>query len=193
MPPTDHRITAALKEWSRKGRAGLDKVFSLAYPDLRKIARRELKGDDPQAGRSSADLTNALFILLLNLKNSSWENRHRFFAFARRKFHHIVLDDVRGIKAKIRGGRNKHVDDSKLRDVPQIDPGFEEHEIDIFLQTLKDKRPDFYAILTLKQEGWTNDEIAKKLGIGSATVERKWQKARNLVAVTLKLGQGGTS
>ena len=191
MPPTDHRITDALKEWGRKGRAGLDKVIDLTYPDLRKLARHALKGDNPQAGRSSGDLTSSLFLVLRDLKKSTWENRRRFFAFAKLKFHHIIQNEIRWDKREIRGGNFQHTDDSNLTNVQQVDPKFEERELALLLQTIKDQHPQVYEMLILKHQGWTDAEIAKQLGKSTATVKRDWRKARNLLAVILELEQGG--
>ena len=73
-------ITGMLADWNRGDTEALDRLMDLVYPELRQIARRNLKRGGTGASIESAALANEAYLKLVRAGGIRCENRAHFLA-----------------------------------------------------------------------------------------------------------------
>jgi len=169
---------AALLPASREGDAeAFAEAYSLAYDELRRLARRQL-GSAPR-GRTlvTTVLVNEAFMKLVR-RPVEVQDRAHFFALAARAMRQIIVDHARERGAHKRGGdrfpTSLDADAIAIDDVAQ-----ELVDIDDALGRLQQVDPRLAQIVEWRFfGGMTEDEVGDALGITARTVRRDWQKAK---------------
>jgi RNA polymerase sigma factor (TIGR02999 family) len=169
---------AALLPASRGGDArAFAEAYSVAYDELRRLARRQL-GSAPR-GRTlvTTVLVHEAFMKLVR-RPVEVQDRTHFFALAARAMRQIIIDYARERQAGKRGGRQAptslDADQIALEEVAQ-----ELVDIDDALGRLHDVDPRLAQIVEWRFfGGMTEDEVGEALGVTARTVRRDWQKAR---------------
>ena len=80
-PPTNE-LTQLLVDWRKGDKAALDKLMPVVYQELRRIARRYMRGERAGHSLQSAALVNEAYLRLIDIKSMDWQNRAHFFAMA---------------------------------------------------------------------------------------------------------------
>jgi RNA polymerase sigma factor (TIGR02999 family) len=169
-------ITALLQGWNEGDSAALASVASLAYDDLRAIARgylrREAKGHTLQA----TGLVNELYLRLSQQRGAKLAGRRHFFIFSAMMMRRILSDYARRGHALKRPGAESvrvplHPDiawvDAAGSDMLVLDQALAELEA---LDERKARGVELRYFL-----GCTNEETATLLGVTRATVDRDLQ------------------
>ena len=156
--------------------AAVDQLVEHVYPELRRLARGQLRG----RGGATLDTTALVHEAFLKVAplDHAYADREHFFATLARAMRQVVVDHARARAALKRGGGANRVDlepsqaavSSQAELVLDIDCVLEELAgIDERLVRVVECR--FFA-------GLTEEETASVLGLSRATVQRDWAKAR---------------
>ncbi len=174
-PMKKRDVTQLLGDWAEGDKDALDRLIPLVVNDLRLIAKSYLARESPDHSVQPTELINDVYIRLAGQRQVSWDNRSQFFAFSAQLMRRLLVDHARRRRAGKRRG---------------IKVPFNEA-----LGLFKEKDPDLIALddaldslaeLDARQSlivqmrifgGWTVEEIAKGLGIGTTTVKRDWSAA----------------
>jgi RNA polymerase sigma factor (TIGR02999 family) len=169
---------AALLPASREGDAeAFAEAYSLAYDELRRLARRQLGGAPRGRTLVTTVLVNEAFMKLVR-RPVEVQDRAHFFALAARAMRQIIVDHARKRGAHKRGGdrfpTSLDADAIAIEEVAQ-----ELVDIDDALGRLQQVDPRLAQIVEWRFfGGMTDDEVGDALGITARTVRRDWQKAK---------------
>jgi len=200
--PARGEITHLLTAWSEGDLEALDKVFPLAFEDLRRIARR-CCGRIPSPELQPTELIGEIYETLLKQKSVRWEGRGQFYRFAAFLMERVLLGYKRGLGTQKRGGRATRVplvealDLAGAWDDSFLSSGASRHaEVLDVLGAAIDVTEKIAALAALDPQqaeiarlryliGLTLEETAEALGVSSGTVKRKWRHAKRFLALEL--------
>jgi RNA polymerase sigma factor (TIGR02999 family) len=176
--PPDHDVTDLLLAWRQAGGEAPDRLFSIVYHELRRIAHRQLFGERGDHTLGTTGLVHEAYLRLVDQSRAQWADREHFFAIAARVMRRVLVDYARQRQAEKRGGAMARVD---LEDVsipmderPQILLALDEA---IGRLTMEDERLG-RVVECRFFGGLTEEETAAALGVTSRTVRRDWVKGR---------------
>lgn len=173
-------VSAMLVAWGKeRDRELLDRLLPLIYAELQKQAHRYLQRERNQNSLQTTELINEAYIKLIGQRRLNIQNRRHFFAIAANLMREILVDRARRRHRVKRGGDNVEL---QLRD--DIYAAADQEIIDLLavdealsrLATLDDQQArivemKFFAGLEIA-------EIAKAIGVSTATVKRDWNSAK---------------
>jgi RNA polymerase sigma factor (TIGR02999 family) len=162
-----------------------DALLARIYPELRRIAARELSFE--RSGHVSiqvTELVHELYVKLVSGRQPSWQDRAHFFAVATRVIRRILVDRARQRQSQKRGGSTIRIPlDSATEEPAESQPEPELLALDEALRELASRHQTAARVVELRYfGGLTIDEIAHVLELGSATVQRRWRFARAWLA-----------
>ena len=173
-----HEVTGLLLSWRQGDAAALERLIPLVYDELRRVARRRLRGESPEHALQSTALVHEVYLRLVDIDRLTLKNRTHFFAVAATLMRQILVDHARRQRADKRGG---HVTIVSLDDVS---PATQPSSVDVLaldqaldaLSSIDDRQ---CRVVELRFFAGLNiDETAEALGISTATVEREWALAK---------------
>ncbi len=171
-------ITGLLVHWNEDSKGSLDRLMPLVEAELRQRARAYLNRERPGHTLQPTALINELYLRLLGRQQASWAGRAHFFAFAARVMRRILVDHARGRDAEKRGGELVPVTLSVIPD-PSRQLDFDVLALDQALERLAGLDADQARIIELRFFGGLSiEETAACLGVGEATVQRRFASAR---------------
>lgn len=168
---------------TNKARPGQDRaddreLYSLAYAELKRIARHHRRAAGSHETLSTTELVHEAYLRLARPADSPWQNRAHFFAVASRAMRLILVDFARRRHAAKRGAMWTRVSLGH----PDVALEVELDEIlslDAALERLDALNPRLREVVELRFfAGMPEHEIAEVLGVTPRTVERDWLKAR---------------
>lgn len=174
-------ITELLGRWRGGDRAAEEQLMTVLYPVMRAMAQRELSGvGQGKLTVRATELANEAYLRLLG-QRADWESRTHFLAIAGRMIRRVVVDMLRARQAEKRGADVDVVplDDDNEHLHPVVEDAIDLLILDQALETLSKRDSVAAQIFELRYfSGLTNDEVARFLDIGVATVVRHWQFGR---------------
>ncbi len=169
---------SALLGASRRGQADeFAQAFDVAYDELRRVARRQLRHLRPGQTLTTTSLVHETFLKLVR-HPVDLEDQTHFFALAARAMRQILVDYARQrcSQKRNRGFRPTTLDG---KSIPVGALAEEMIGIDCALVRLEAVDQRLAQIVEWRFfGGMTEDEIARSLGVTPRTVRRDWQKAR---------------
>ena len=171
-----HEVTELLLSWRQGDAAALDRLIAVVYDELRRVARRRLRGESPGLALQSTALVHEVYMRLVDVDRMTLNSRTHFFALAARLMRQILVDHARRQHADKRGGRVTIVS------LDDVSPVAQPSRLDVLAQAL-----DALSSIDDRQcrvvelrffAGLTIDEAAEALGVSPATVEREWALAK---------------
>jgi len=168
-------VTRLLHSARGGDRGAYDRLFALAYEDLRAVARNQLRGSRDAEAVRTTELVHELYMKLADQAAPAYENRAHFYAIAARAMRQLLIDLARNRQAAKRGGDWARTTLSG-KQVPAEMRLDEVLALDELLAGLSERQRQvveyrFYG-------GLTEEEIAEVLGVSTRTVQREWTKAR---------------
>lgn len=168
-------VTRLLHSARGGDRGAYDRLFALAYEDLRAVARNQLRGSRDAEAVRTTELVHELYMKLADQAAPAYENRAHFYAIAARAMRQLLIDLARSRQAAKRGGDWARTTLSG-KQVPAEMRLDEVLALDELLAGLSERQRQvveyrFYG-------GLTEEEIAEVLGVSTRTVQREWTKAR---------------
>ena len=172
-------VTALLLQWNDDGKEALDRLMPLVADELRQRAAGYLGRERAGHTLQPTALVNELYLRLLERRQASWQGRAHFFAFAARVMRRILVDHARARGAARRGGGQVTVPLVEALEIPAGETGVDLLVLDDALERLSALDPEQGRIVELRFfGGLSSTEIAEVLGMGEATVHRRWASAR---------------
>src|SRR5271163_3868743 len=101
-------VSQLLRAWSDGDQNALDRLTPIVYDELRRLARRYMKGERPGHSLQTTALVNEAYTRLVEYKRMRWQNRAHFFAVSAQLMRRILVDHARRHNLK-RGGGVQHV------------------------------------------------------------------------------------
>ena len=183
-----------LAAWNDGDRNALDRLIDAVYPELRRLAHRQLARRRVGESVESAALANEAYLKLVRAGGILCENRTHFLALCSQIMRRILVDHARRRGFAKRGGDALHValDDAL---VAAQERGVEVLALDEALHALAriDRRKS--RVVELRYFGGLNiEETAEVLGMSVDTVKRDWRMARAwlLAELTRKQDSAGS-
>ena len=175
MSTSKREVTRLLEKWSGGSEEALGDLIPLVLEDLRVIARSYLFREGPDHSVGPTELIHDVYIRLANQKNVSWENRSQFFAFSAELMRRLLVDHARHQQAGKRQGVKVELNEAlKLPD--KRDPDLVELDLALSRLAELDQRQSLIVQMRIFG-GWTIEEIAESLDVGTTTVKRDWSTA----------------
>ena len=97
-------VTGLLKAWSTGDEAALERLASVVYQELRRMARHYMKNERPGNTLQTTALVNEVYLRLVDVKNVDWQYRAQFFAISAQMMPRILVDAARARGSRKRGG-----------------------------------------------------------------------------------------
>lgn len=182
-------FTQLLSAWRQGDASARDRLVEAAYPELRRIANRQLAGERRNHTLQPTALVNEAWLRLSGTAQIDWQDRSHFVRITARLMREILVDHARRYSAAKRdGGERVGLTNLAIAD--------ERAEVDVVgldavLAQLEQIDPDKGRIVELRYfGGLTIEETAVALELSPATVKRHWQAAR--IWLFDALSAGGT-
>jgi RNA polymerase sigma-70 factor, ECF subfamily len=178
MTSLTEEITQLLTNWGQGDETVLERLVPLVYPELRRMARRQMARENPNHTLQTSALINEAYLKLVDRQGTDWQNRAHFFAVAAQVMRHILIDHARRRLYDKRGGGAQHlaleeaeiISDERTAELLVLDEA---------LRTLTNLDARRSQIVELKFFGGLNaEEIAEVMSISPATVQREWRAAK---------------
>jgi RNA polymerase sigma factor (TIGR02999 family) len=180
------RINRLLADWGQGNEEAREALIPMVYNELRRQARRHLRGERPDHTLESAALVNEAYLRLVRQDAPQWQNRAHFFGVAAQLMRHILVDHARKRIAVKRGaGAPLLALDPEL--APAQKPGIDLVALDDALDKLSAIDTKQTRLIELRFFGGLSiEEAAVVLGVSPATVKREWVTARAWLRRELK-------
>jgi RNA polymerase sigma-70 factor, ECF subfamily len=176
--PSTQPVTELLLEL-RHGQAGaMDRLFPLVYEELRRIARRALRGERTGHTLGTTGLVHEAYIRLADQTRLEYRDRGHFYGIAARAMRHILVDYARRHRAAKRGGDRQVIPlDEALLSVEDRAEAL--LTLDEALTELESVDPRLGQVVQCRFfGGLTEEETGEVLGVTARTVRRDWLKAK---------------
>jgi RNA polymerase sigma-70 factor, ECF subfamily len=178
MPAIPEEITQLLMNWSQGDKAALDQLVPLVYPELRRLAKRQMNRENPAHTLQTSALINEAYLKLVDQQNVQWQNRAHFFAVAAQVMRHILVDHARTRNyAKRGGGASKlpldeasALTERRAAELIALDDALRD------LARLDERRSQIIELRFFG--GLSLEETAEVMNISPSTVQREWRAAR---------------
>src|ERR1700693_4360047 len=105
---TTQDVSTLLRAWSGGDQRALDLLTPIVYDELRRLARRYMRGERPGHSLQTTALVNEAYMRLIDYKRMQWQNRAHFFAVSAQLMRRILVEHARRHNLK-RGGGVPHV------------------------------------------------------------------------------------
>jgi RNA polymerase sigma factor (TIGR02999 family) len=171
-------ISALLSAWSGGDGEALKRLVSVVYPEMRRIARQQLAGQNKDHTLQSAALANEAYLKLFRARGIHCENRMQFFALCAQVIRQILVDHARSRKYAKRGGDAQRIPlDEALLGTPAR--GVEVLALDEALTALAALDARKARVVELRYFGGLSvEETSEVLSVSQETVLRDWRMAK---------------
>ena len=160
--------------------AARDALFALLYDELKRIARKQLRGTSSLT-LDTTGLVHDAYLKLAAPDSLNLQGRKHFFVLAAKAMRQIVIDHARArVAAKRGGGLVQAITLSDAMDQParEIAPD-KLLELDCALSTLEVSQPRLSSLIELRFfTGLELAEIAAMQEVSERTLNRDWRRAR---------------
>ncbi len=102
-------ITQLIAQAREGDRGAFDRLFTLLYPDLRRIAHARLSGHVRDAALDTTALVHECYLKFAQAERLTPGDRVHFLAYAASAMRSIIVDAARASLAQRRGGDAQHV------------------------------------------------------------------------------------
>lgn len=179
-------ITTLIRAARRGDREALDRLFSLLYDDLHRIAHARVHAGGPNTLLDTTGLVHETYARLADVGELDAVDRQHFFAYVARAMRFVVVDFARRRNAEKRGGGSEHVAFDENVAETLVDRGDEILRVHESLEGLRQIDEDLARLVEMRYfAGLQVHEIAQALAVSERTVERQWQKARAILFASL--------
>ena len=170
-------VSRLLQAWSGGDSGALDRLTPIVYDELRRLARRHLRGERNGHSLQPTALVNEASVRLVDLTRIQWQDRAHFFAVSAQVMRRILVDRARRRNAK-RGRGLPHISlDDAVVVAPE--PSLDLVALDEALQALA--RVDARKAQVVEMRffgGLSVEESAAVLQVSPVTVMRDWRTAK---------------
>jgi RNA polymerase sigma factor (TIGR02999 family) len=170
-------VSGLLQAWGDGDRGALDKLTPIVYDELRRLARRYMRGERPGHSLQTSALVNEAYMRLVDYKGMQWQNRSHFFAVSAQLMRRILVEHARRHNLK-RGGGVQHVSLEETA-IVGVDRAADLIALDDAMVTLARLDPRKVQVVEMRFFGGLSvEETAEVLNVSSVTVMRDWSAAK---------------
>jgi RNA polymerase sigma factor (TIGR02999 family) len=171
---TRKEVTVLLQAWNEGDPCAPEKVAPLIYAELRRLARRCMRRENPQHTLETGALLNEAYLRLADWKNARWENRAHFYGVAAQIMRRVLVDHARAHGYQKRGGGARPLSLNEAL-VASPDRAPDLIALDEALERLAKRDPRKGKVVELRFFGGLSvEETAAVLHISPFTVIRDW-------------------
>jgi RNA polymerase sigma factor (TIGR02999 family) len=155
-----------------------DKLFTLMYDDLCRLAGRFLKNEPMRNRLSSSSLVHQAYVRMVDQSRINWQGKTHFFAIGATVMRRILVDHARKVRSLKRGGgwERRQLNDEFTF---QLSDDNDVVALDELLESLTQLNPRQAKIVEYRFfGGMTMREIATEMNLGLRTVEKEWAMSR---------------
>ena len=174
----DADITGLLSAWRAGEASAPERLFSLVYDELSRIAHRQLAGDRAGHTLDTTGLVHEAYLKLVDQTRAVLTDRAHFFAIASGAMRRILVDHARSYRALKRGSAPRRVSltDAMLVAEERADTLL---AVDEALRELAAVEERLSRVVECRFfAGLTEEETAEVIGVTARTVRRDWVKAK---------------
>lgn len=178
MNPSPNHVTQLLVAWGNGDQVAGDRLMSVVYEELHRLAHRYMKRESPGHTLQTSALVNEAFVKLVDQRNVHWQNRAHFFGIAAQMMRRILVDYARSRQYAKRGGgvRAMSLDEALIVSDERSEEVVNVHEA---LERLAEFDPRKSQMVELRFFGGLSiEETAEVLGVSPGTVMRDWTLAK---------------
>jgi RNA polymerase sigma factor (TIGR02999 family) len=179
-----NELTVILDAIEQGDPCAAEKLLSLVYVELRRLAAQKLAHEKPGQTLNATGLVHEAYLRLFgdspggDHEKQHWDSRGHFFAAAAEAMRRILIDTARRKKRLKHGGGRQQVElldeDLAIHDSPD-----ELLALDVALVILALEDPTAAQVVKLRVfTGLSIDQTAEVLGFSRATAYRHWNYAR---------------
>ncbi len=174
---SDSEITTLLQAWQEGDQDARDSVFQMVYPDLRRIAKRQM-GLDQSPTFQATEIVHESFLRLSRSSSWTWRSRAQFFALAAQLVRQVLVDHIRH-KGSLKRGCAFLRADIELDHLASPAGSVDLLALDEAIGQLGDFDAMAARIVEMRYfGGLTIPEVAEVLTTSPSTVSRRWEVAR---------------
>jgi RNA polymerase sigma factor (TIGR02999 family) len=176
--PSPSEVTQWLAQHDAADPAVAQRLFELLYDELRRLARSQLRREDPGHTLSATALTHEAWFRLSAQTRTQWKNRGHFLAVAATMMRRILVNHA---EAKRAAKREADLVALTLSGIEQLAcmPDRDVVAVHEALLAFEALDPRAAKVVELRFFGGLEiEEIAEVLGTSPATVKRDWTLAR---------------
>jgi RNA polymerase sigma factor (TIGR02999 family) len=177
-PSGPSEVTVLLRAWRDGDQTAFDRLASLVYDDLVRMARHHMKNERAGHTLQTTALVNEAYLRLVDVKNDGWRDRAQFFALSAQVMRRILVDAARarGSDKRDAGLSRVNVDDVAVVS-PEPDPSILAlHEA---LEEFSKVAPRQAKVVELRYFGGLSvEDISEVMKISTRTVDRDWEFAK---------------
>jgi len=175
--PAEGEISTLLRAWSDGDQSALKKLTPIVYDELRRLARRYMRGERPGHSLQTTALVNEAYTRLVDYKRMQWQDRAHFFAVSAQLMRRILVEHARRHNLK-RGGGVQHVSLDEAG-VVGGDKDTDLVALDNAMNALARIDPRKVQVVEMRFFGGLSvEETAQVLKVSTITVKRDWRSAR---------------
>lgn len=176
----DTDITALVQAAGNGDVSARDALFTLLYDELKRVARKQLRGASSQT-LNTTGLVHEAYLKLAAPGSLNLQGRKHFFVLAAKAMRQIVIDHARARAAGKRGSGAAHavtLSDAIEQPAQEVAPD-KLLELDRALTTLEASQPRLSGLIELRFfTGLELAEIAAMQEVSERTLNRDWRRAR---------------
>ena len=170
-------VSGLLQAWTEGDRGALDRLTSVVYDELRRLARGYLRRERAGHSLQTTALVNEAYMRLVDYKRMQWQNRAHFFAVSAQLMRRILVDHAR--RHNLKRGRNvQHV---SLDAAVEVGGGRDEDlvALDDAMKALEKFDSRKAQVVEMRFFGGLSvEETAEVLKVSRKTVMRDWNTAK---------------
>jgi RNA polymerase sigma factor (TIGR02999 family) len=169
----DQPITTLLGEFAAGNKAALDRLMTLLYPELRRLAGGYMRNERTAHTLQPTALVHEAYARLVKQNQPDYSSRAHFMGVAAHVMRQILIDHARASKAEKRGGKVAKVPLDEVTGVAAERPSAM-IAIDDALRELERKDPLKAQLVEMRFfGGMTAEDSAEVLKITAAQVRRQ--------------------
>jgi RNA polymerase sigma factor (TIGR02999 family) len=173
-----HDVTELLLAHGRGEAGAFDRLVSLVYEDLRRIARAQLRRLPPGQTLGATALVHEAYLKLVDHTRAHWQDRGHFLAVSATAMRQILIDYARGRRREKRGGGLERTPLDENR-VAVADEAERMLALDLALQKLALEDPRLVRVVECRYfAGYSEQETAAAMGVSLRTAQRDWLRAK---------------
>jgi RNA polymerase sigma factor (TIGR02999 family) len=177
--PSPDTVQNLMSRFRRGDKDAAGELVSLFYPELRRLAAARMKGEQSSHTWQPTGLVNELYLELLKVKalrasDSDGEaERRAFLGLAAHMMRRLLIQHSRPLSKRSEKSELPDLPDARISGVEALT------EVEEALDRLALIQPNLRTVVELRVfEGLTGKECAERMGVGTATVSRYWEFAR---------------